>query len=358
VTDKAHTGSASLSGESGTSSRAAEQDAPGFLSRILARIGFAGDTDIRDVIEGALGDEDLSSDTFSPQERSMLQNLLRFGAITVEDVMVPRADIVAVEEHGSLSDLLIAFQEAGHSRLPVFNETLDDPRGMVHIKDLMAWIVAESKKRASTRKPVAARKNGNGNGNGHSKAPTLRLGGVDLSRSVASAGIGREMLFVPPSMSGLDLLLRMQATRIHLAMVVDEYGGTDGLVSIEDLVEEIVGEIEDEHDTNGGPMIRDVTEDGMIADARVPVEDLQEQIGMQLVSPERDEDVDTLGGLVFTLAGRVPLRGEIVRHDQCGIEFEVLEADPRRIKKVRIHLRPPPADRAKAAGSQSTAKAG
>lgn len=336
MTGKASSSTA-LPADEDSTARSVEHDAPGLLARFMARIGLSGDTDIRDVIEGALGDDERSSDTFSPQERSMLQNLLRFGTVTVEDVMVPRADIVAVEEHGSLSELLSAFQGAGHSRIPIFNETLDDPRGMVHIKDLMSWIVAEAGKRAAQRKSAATKKK-NGNGNGNGKPPPLRLGGVDLSRSVASAKICREMLFVPPSMSVLDLLLRMQATRIHLALVVDEYGGTDGLVSIEDLVEEIVGEIEDEHDTNGGPMIRDVTADAMTADARVPVEELQTHIGVPLVSEERDEDVDTLGGLVFTLAGRVPLRGEIVRH-ASGVEFEVLEADPRRIKKVRIHLR-------------------
>lgn len=158
---------------------------------------------------------------------------------------------------------------------------------------------------------------------------------MDLSRSVASANISRDMLFVPPSMSVVDLLIRMQATHIHLALVVDEYGGTDGLVSIEDLVEEIVGEIEDEHDQNGGPMIRQVPEQGLVADARVPIEELQERLNVTLVSP--DEDIDTLGGLVFNLAGRVPVRGELIRHAE-GMEFEVLDADPRRIKKLRIHL--------------------
>lgn len=322
--------------------RAGEQSEPGLFARLLSRIGLGGSGDIRDVIEDALEDEELSAETFSPQERSMLQNLLHFGTITVEDVMVPRADIVAVDEQASLSELLIAFQEAGHSRIPVFNETLDDPRGMVHIKDLMAWIAAQSKarKRASAAKKAqgSAKKKRNGsNGAKEQSAPSpLRLGGVDLSRSVVSAGIGREMLFVPPSMSVVDLLLRMQATRMHLALVVDEYGGTDGLVSIEDLVEEIVGEIEDEHDTNGGPMIRDVPESGLVADARVPIEELEEHLGTQLVSPDRDEDVDTVGGLVFNIAGRVPVRGELVKH-ASGLEFEVLDADPRRIKKLRIH---------------------
>ncbi len=305
----------------------------GLLSRFLARIGLAGDVDIRDVIEDALEKVEDSQESFSKQERVMLHNLLRFGAVTVEDVMVPRADIVAVDQQASLSELMCMFQEAGHSRVPVYCETLDDPRGMVHIKDLMSWMVrraktaqqaAKGKKKASAARPGADR--------------PLRLGSVDLSRSVASAKIGREMLFVPPSMSVLDLLLRMQASHIHLALVVDEYGGTDGLVSIEDLVEEIVGEIEDEHDQNGGPMISEDATQGLIADARVAIEELEAHIGKTLVAPERDEDVDTLGGLVFTRAGRVPVCGELVPHE-AGIEFEVLDADPRRIKKLRIHRR-------------------
>jgi CBS domain containing-hemolysin-like protein len=304
---------------------------PGLLTRFLARIGLAGDVDIRDVIEDALEKVEDSEDGFSKKERLMLHNLLRFSTVTVDDVMVPRADIIAVDEQASLSELMCMFQEAGHSRIPVYVETLDDPRGMVHIKDLMSWMVSRAK--ASKQAPKAKKAPASGRNGAHKP---LRLGSVNLSRSVASAKIGREMLFVPPSMSVLDLLLRMQATRIHLALVVDEYGGTDGLVSIEDLVEEIVGEIEDEHDQNGGPMISDSEDQGLVADARVPIEDLEAHIGKKLVSPERDEDVDTLGGLVFTRAGRVPVRGELVTHE-AGIEFEVLDADPRRIKRLRIH---------------------
>lgn len=317
---------------------------PGLLTRFLARIGLAGDVDIRDVIEDALEKVEDSEESFSKQERVMLHNLLRFGAVTVEDVMVPRADIVAVDEQASLSDLMCMFQRAGHSRIPVYGETLDDPRGMIHIKDLVAWMAGqatEAKQPAKSAKGKAAAKTGGSRkrSQGVKAGATLRLGSVNLSRTVAAADIGREMLFVPPSMSVLDLLLRMQASHIHLALVVDEYGGTDGLVSIEDLVEEIVGEIEDEHDQNGGLLILENADQGLIADARVPIEDLEAHLGTKLVAPERDEDVDTLGGLVFTRAGRVPVRGELVRHE-AGFEFEVLDADPRRIKKLRIHRRP------------------
>ena len=304
---------------------------PGVMTRLLARLGLARDTGLRDVIEDALEKEETPDESFSPQERVMLLNLLRFGAVTVEDVMVPRADIVAVDEQASLGDLLCMFQEAGHSRIPVYHETLDDPRGMIHIKDLMSWITTRARER-----PPRTRKKAAGGTRKRAGVQPLRLSGLDLSKPVSSASIERDMLFVPPSMSVVELLLRMQTTRIHLALVVDEYGGTDGLVSIEDLVEEIVGEIEDEHDQNDGPLIRQDADGGLIADARTPIEDLEKRLGLTLVSPERDEHIDTLSGLVFTLAGRVPLRGELVRHDS-GIEFEVLEADPRRIKKLRVH---------------------
>jgi CBS domain containing-hemolysin-like protein len=187
---------------------------------------------------------------------------------------------------------------------------------MIHIRDLMSWITAEAESGGVGR---------------------LDLGKVDLQRSIATMNITRELLYVPDSMSVLDLLLKMQTTRLHLALVVDEYGGTDGLVSIEDLVEEVVGEIADEHDVEDEPLIRSDPRLGLIADARMPVEDLEKHLGVELVSGEQEEDIDTLGGLVFSIAGRIPARGELVRHSS-GIEFEVLEADPRRIKRLRIHV--------------------
>jgi len=162
---------------------------------------------------------------------------------------------------------------------------------------------------------------------------------------VASMNITRELLYVPGSMSVLDLLLKMQTTQLHLALVVDEYGGTDGLVSIEDLIEEVVGEIADEHDVEDEPLIRTDPRLGLIADARMPIDELEQHLGIQLVEGEQEEDIDTLGGLVFSIAGRIPARGELVRHPS-GIEFEVLEADPRRIKKLRIHVPAPDATKA------------
>ena len=324
-----------------------------WFGRVLARLGLAGGPDLRDTIEEALQAEEAAAETFTAQERSMLLNILRFDELRIEDVMVPRADVIAIDEQSPLSELLSVFQQAGHSRLPVYRETLDDPQGMVHIKDLMAWIMAQSarpKRRAKRRQPsdTSAEQPA-----AEEASPTadIKLQTVDLSQSVAAAGILREVLFVPPSMAVLDLLLRMQATHIHLALVVDEYGGTDGLVSIEDLVEEIVGEIEDEHDVNGEPLLKEDPERGLIADARAPIADLEAHLGQPLLSGDRDEDVDTLGGLVFTILGRVPVRGELVPHAN-GIEFEVLDADARRIKKLLIHKERKPAgsDKAPASG--------
>jgi CBS domain containing-hemolysin-like protein len=246
----------------------------------------------------------------------MLRRILRFGKLTVEDVMVPRADIIAVDDSITIDELMRVFRQAEHSRLPVYRETLDDPRGMIHIRDLMSWVTAEAELGG---------------------AGQLNLSKVDLQRSIATMNITRDLLYVPGSMSVLDLLLKMQTTRVHLALVVDEYGGTDGLVSIEDLVEEVVGDIADEHDVEDEPLIRTDPKLGLIADARMPIEDLEKHLQRELVSEEQEEDIDTLGGLVFSIAGRIPARGELVRHPS-GIEFEVLEADPRRIKKLRIHV--------------------
>jgi hemolysin (HlyC) family protein len=287
-----------------------------WFERLLQTFGLGEEPDLRELIEDALARS--KSDTLSTQERSMLRRILQFGTLTVEDVMVPRADIIAVDDTVSVAELMDVFRQAEHSRVPVYHETLDDPRGMVHIRDLMSWITSEAKA---------------------DQEGTLNLAKVDLNRSIASINILREILYVPGSMSVLDLLLKMQTTRLHLALVVDEYGGTDGLVSIEDLVEEVVGDIADEHDVEDEPLIKSDPRLGLVADARTPISDLEKHLGLELASEEQEEEVDTLGGLVFAIAGRIPARGELVRHPS-GIEFEVLDADPRRIKKLRIHLPP------------------
>lgn len=296
-----------------------------WFDRLLQTFGLGEEPDLRNLIESALARS--KSDSLSAQERSMLLRILRFGSLTVEDVMVPRADIISVDDSVTIEELLRVFRKSEHSRLPVYRHTLDDPRGMIHIRDLMSWITEEA----------------NGGDN-----TAIDLGKVDLTRSVGSIKIARELIYVPASMSVLDLLLKMQTSQLHLALVVDEYGGTDGLVSIEDLVEEVVGDIADEHDVEDGPMIHTDPRLGLIADARIPIEDLEEHLGVELVTDEQEEDIDTLGGVVFTITGRIPARGELVHHPS-GIEFEVLDADPRRIKKLRIHL-PKELDTARAEG--------
>ena len=211
--------------------------------------------------------------------------------------MVPRVDIVAVDIDISLSELVRIMSEEAHSRIPVYRGTLDDIAGMVHIKDVLACWTREQK--------------------------------VTLNEIV------RSVLFVAPSMPILELLLQMRVSRVHLALVVDEFGGIDGMVTIEDLVEEIVGEIEDEHDDDDTPRIMQHGDGTLVADARVPIKDFEDRVGEILTEQEREEDIDTLGGLVFFLAGRVPVRGEVVRHGS-GVEFEVLDADPRRIRRLRV----------------------
>ncbi len=234
----------------------------------------------------------------------------RFHRLRVDDVMVPRADIVAVESACKLTDLSDAFKAAGHSRLPVYKETLDEPTGMVHIKDLLPYLMLDAKGRTNKTYP---------------------------NKKVLQY-IKREVLFVPPSMLAQDLLRRMQGRRIHMAIVVDEYGGTDGIVTIEDLIETIVGDIDDEHDEQD-PEVQIVTGKGgrsvWEADARIHIDDFEEALGRDFATPDEEDDVDTLGGLIFTLAGRVPERGEIIRH-ASGLEFEVMDADSRRVKRLRI----------------------
>jgi CBS domain containing-hemolysin-like protein len=262
---------------------------------------------MRESLEEVIEESDREPGDLSPQERVMLGNLLKFGELKIADVMVPRPDIVAVEEKTPIAELVKAFREAQHSRLPVYRETLDDPLGFFHIKDVLAL--------AEQLPDGTLRWNGN-----------------------ATASILRNLVFVPPSMPARDLLLKMQTTHIHLALVIDEYGGTDGLVSIEDLVEEIVGEIEDEHDVEEGPNLRSLPNGNFVADARAELDDFKEQTGIDLRVEDLSEEVDTLGGLAVALIGRLPQRGEIVPHPS-GYEFEILEADPRRIK--RIQVRPP-----------------
>jgi CBS domain containing-hemolysin-like protein len=264
---------------------------------------------------------------FSAIERTMLRNILGLHERRIADVMVHRADIVAVKRDISLGELMSLFESAAHSRLVVYNETLDDPEGMVHIRDLLAFMTAKA--RAAT--PSAAKR----------KKPLpagLDLRAVDLALPLGEASIIRKLLYVPPSMRAIDLLAQMQASRIHLALVVDEYGGTDGLVSIEDIVEQIVGEIDDEHDSDEPPAIVRHSDNSFIADARASLDDVRSVIGEEFVTGEAGEEVETLGGYLVTQVGRLPVRGEVIS-GPGNFEIEVLDADPRRVKRLRIAAR-------------------
>lgn len=270
--------------------------------RALTGLGGRGGT-LRESVEELIEEHAGAATASEEQESTMLRNLLKFGELRVEDVMVPRADIVAVPASAGLGSIVETMAKAGHSRLPVFDGTLDNVVGMVHVRDLLAYWQGD--------------------------------------RPFDLAGAARAIPFVPPSMPIRKLLRQMRATRLHMALVVDEHGGTDGLVTIEDLVEEIVGEIEDEHDRGAPPALVARGDGGFDASARVPVEVLEQRLGIDLLPAARDEQIDTLGGLIFALAGRVPETGEAIRHES-GLVFEVREADPRRIRRVRVL--PAPAD--------------
>src|SRR6201747_2898945 len=264
---------------------------------------------------------------FSATERTMLRNILGLHERRIADVMIHRADIVAVKRDIPLGELMGLFESAAHSRLVVYNETLDDPEGIVHIRDLLAFMTARArvtgKGKTGRKKPFPA---------------GLDLRAVDLAQPLADANIIRKLLFVPPSMRAIDLLAQMQASRIHLALVVDEYGGTDGLVSIEDIVEQIVGEIDDEHDSDEPPDLVRREEGSFIPDARASLEDARKVIGEDFVTGEAGDEVATLGGYLVSQVGRLPVRGEVIS-GPGNFEIEVLDADPRRVKRLRIAIR-------------------
>lgn len=291
----------------GEDPQGAGRSSGGFLRSLREFFGAKqNEVSLRESLEEVIEehDEDTNRVSLGDKEREMLFNVLEYGELRIDDVMVPRGDIVAVPNNISFQDLVKIFAEAAHSRMPVFRDTLDDVIGMVHVKDALKLIAdgsdAESFKMVSIRRPV---------------------------------------LYVPASMRVIDLLAKMRSSRTHMAVVVDEYGGTDGLVTVEDMVEEIVGEIEDEHDVVDEPELMPLASGGFDADARIDIEELEETLGVDLTPEERIEDVDTLGGLVFLLADRVPDIGEVIAHES-GYKFEVLDADPRRISKIRIHMPP------------------
>jgi CBS domain containing-hemolysin-like protein len=266
------------------------------------RRGRNGET-LRETIEELIEESETEGDSpITEDESVLLRNILKLRNLTAYDVMVPRADIAAVSVDIEVRELVQVMSAKGHSRLPVYRETLDDVVGMVHIKDVLTCLVDEQP--------------------------------FDLK------SILREVLFVAPSMRALDLLLQMRLSRIHMALVVDEFGGIDGLMTIEDVVEEIVGEIEDEHDVDQGPKMLARPDGSLLADARTTIDEFEERVGPVLSEEEREQDIDTLGGLVFALTGHVPTRGESITHSS-GVVFEVVEADPRRVRRLRVRNLPP-----------------
>jgi CBS domain containing-hemolysin-like protein len=272
------------------------------MSRLLSL--FRGATNgRREGLAPLSEDDDSMPESDRSHERELIENILEIRDQPVSELMVPRADIVAVEASTERDELLQVLVKRSHSRLPVYRETLDDVIGIVHIKDVLALIADE--------------------------------------REISLEAIVRPVSIVAPSMRVLDLLLDMRKTHQHMALVIDEFGGIDGLITIEDLVEGIVGEITDEHDRAVSASMVEKSDGSLLADARVPIEDFEARVGQVLEQDERDE-VDTLGGLVFSLAGRVPSRGELLTHPSSGLEFEIIDADPRRIKRIRVRNPPAP----------------
>jgi hemolysin (HlyC) family protein len=282
---------------------------------------------VRDDLQVVLDASQPDEVGFTAVERTMLRNILGLHERRIADVMVHRADMIAVKRDIPLGELMDLFESAAHSRLVVYNESLDDPEGMVHIRDLLAFMTARARVSVATK--------------GKRKKPPpagLDLRAVDLALPLCEANIIRKLLYVPPSMRAIDLLAQMQASRIHLALVVDEYGGTDGLVSMEDIVEQIVGEIDDEHDSDEPPAIVRQPDNSFIADARASLDDVRSVIGGDFITGEAGDEVETLGGYLVSHVGRLPVRGEVIS-GPGNFEVEVLDADPRRVKRLRIATR-------------------
>lgn len=270
-------------------------------SRLLSLIKFKNiKSDLLEEVVELIDDHDPGGEKVGGGERNILNNVLEIRETTVSDVMVPRLDIVAAPFKANFDELKEILIEKEHTRIPVYKESLDNVVGFIHIKDMFPF-----------------------------------LGGERGKKPFAVSMILREILFVPPSMKVIDLLVKMQAKRVHVAIVLDEYGGTDGLVTMEDLVEEIVGDIEDEHDIGESSTIKNIDENSMEVAARISIAELEEKLGINITDKEQEADFDTLGGLIFYMLGYVPKKGEIIKHP-AGIEFEVLEADARRITKLLV----------------------
>jgi CBS domain containing-hemolysin-like protein len=291
----------------------------GLFDRLRSIFG-APEPTVREEIEDALADA--TEGELSTQERSMLRNVLGLHELRVRDVMVPRTDITAIDKSDTLAHVLSLFRTAGHSRLPVYDGSLDAPLGMVHIRDFMELLAKlyESNYRTA-RAGLAGEK--------------IAQGSIDLSRPLPVAEVMRPVLFVPPSMPVLDLLVRMQSERTHMALVIDEYGGTDGLVSIEDVVEAIVGDIEDEHDIDETPRLEKISEGEYVIDGRANLDEAIAFTGVDFGIAGDKGDVDTIAGFVATIAGHIPETGEVIKLSDDW-NFEILEADRRVIKLVKL----------------------
>ena len=309
-----------------------------FWSRAVRLLRPSQGEQLREDLADALMTDTNVSNAFSPEERAMLHNILRFREVRVEDIMVPRADIEAVDMSMTIGELMIHFEETGRSRMPVYSDNLDDARGFVHIRDLLSYLAkqARNKRRTGTRATAAAAVVAGGavEKPARTAKAAFDLSRVNLDQTVAEAGLVRKLLFVPPSMLASELMSTMQAARTQMALVIDEYGGTDGLVSHEDIVEMVIGDVEDEHDDEE-VMFSRAGDDIFIADARIELMEISKAIGSDFDVRDRLDDVDTLGGLIFSALGRIPVRGEVVQAVP-GFEFQILDADPRRIKRVRI----------------------
>lgn len=310
---------------SAPASAPAEDKGPGLIERLrrLIKPETSEQETVREVIEELIEEriEDhpgSDAPVIDPNERLLLANVLKLRDMTAADIMIPRAHIVAVDADTPFDEVLKLLVADGHSRYPVFRGRLDDVIGMIHMKDL-ARVVAE-----------------------HGSAMAYE-GEEDTAALPKLADLLRKVMFVSPAVRVLDLLLEMRLKRTHMALVVDEFGGIDGLLTIEDVVEQIVGEIEDEHDSDQELELSQAADGAVNADARVSLEDFEAKFGQVFLQEERAQ-TDTLGGLVIRLAGRVPVRNELVKHDS-GVEFEVIESDPRRVRRLRIRNLPAnPAD--------------
>lgn len=276
----------------------------GLISR-LARAFARQKAGSAAAVEEALREREENGESFGVAHKDMVLRAARFDRLKVADVMRPRAEIVALEASATLGEAAAIFSESQHSRLPIYGETLDDPQGFVHVRDVLAVLAPKANGEAAAEFSDRL-------------LPRLR----------------RDILYVPASMTLSRLFLKMQSSRIHLALVVDEYGGTDGLVSMEDLVEQIVGAIEDEHDVDAA-LVAERPGGAYEADGRAPIDQLEEKLGASLALPEHEDEFDTAAGLAVALASRLPQRGEILRHP-AGFDVEIVDADPRRVKRIRI----------------------